>query len=92
MVFFNCFAKYVANLYPGLFFELTIGLIGFPSLCNFMVPYICGASGSCLCISICLFVLLFFLHVLIAVFIGFVSVIIRYSGEVVFFVKKSSIF
>lgn len=44
-MFFNCFAKYMASLYPGLFFQLTVGLTGYPSLCNLMVPCMYGASG-----------------------------------------------
>jgi hypothetical protein len=42
---FSNFATCVANLYPGLFFQLMIGLMGLFSLCNFIVPKICGALG-----------------------------------------------
>jgi hypothetical protein len=42
---FSSFASCEASLYPGLFFQLTIALIGSFSLCSFIVPSMRGASG-----------------------------------------------
>jgi hypothetical protein len=45
VAFFNIIFTCFANLYRGVSFQLTIRYTGFPFLCNFIVPYICGALG-----------------------------------------------
>jgi hypothetical protein len=41
IILFSCFARCVATLYPGLFSQLTIGLIALFYLCNYMVTCVC---------------------------------------------------
>jgi hypothetical protein len=70
MVFFNCFVRYVANLYPGLFLQLTIGLIGILLCVIYGAVYMwCfWVHVSVSPFSVCLIV---FLHSLIAVLMAF---------------------
>jgi hypothetical protein len=94
MIIFTGLARYVANLYPGLFLQLTIGLMGLPSLCNFMVPSMCGASGFMFMyfhLSACFIILL---HVLIAVLMAFCSLLVWLLATLIklLFVLNSSIF
>jgi hypothetical protein len=44
-VWFSKVLRYFTNLYPGLSVQFTMGRMGFPGLCSFMVPFICGALG-----------------------------------------------
>jgi hypothetical protein len=45
VISFNSEDVYVSHLYPGLYFQLTIGPIDLSYLCNFIVLYIYGALG-----------------------------------------------
>jgi hypothetical protein len=44
-VSFNIVFRCLAILYPGQFFQLTIGRMGFSCLCSFIVQFIRGALG-----------------------------------------------
>jgi hypothetical protein len=71
MVCLSSYAKCVASLYPGLFFQLTMGLMGLSSLCSFMVPCMRGAVGFMFVyfhFSACFIVIL---HSLMAAFIAY---------------------
>jgi hypothetical protein len=78
MVYFNNLAKFTANLYPGLPFQFTMGLIGLSLLCNLIVPCICGAFEfitvySYFHLSCCLIAIL---HVLIPVLMSFCRMLV----------------
>jgi hypothetical protein len=57
---FSCFTRYVA------IFQLSIGLMGFFSSCNFIVPCMCGASGFIFIYFHLSMFLIMLLHVLMA--------------------------
>jgi hypothetical protein len=42
---FSVFVMRIASLYAGLSFQLTVGRFEWLFLCNFVVPYMCGALG-----------------------------------------------
>jgi hypothetical protein len=90
----SSFAKCIASLYPGLFFQLTMGLMGLSSLCSFMVPCMRGVVGFMFVFfhfSACFIVIL---HSLMAAFIAFCCLLVWFFGTLVklFCVIKSSIF
>jgi hypothetical protein len=74
---FSSFVRCEASLHPGLFFQLTIALMGSFSLCSFIVPSMRGVSGfkfTYFHFSVCFIVLL---HVLMVPLIAFCCVLVR---------------